>query len=138
MSLTILTWARAKERKISRSKGIAEDLPYKDGVKNFDEDDKKTSISERSGAVSGNSSSDGLLEKSNEHLSRYPLTTNQDIAKLQQNSQAAIASAQKVINKGGFDKAINSPNDAVRELGKALKMEKSLLFARILGLKAKK
>lgn len=112
-------------RKISRSKGIAEDLPYKDGVKNFDEDDKKTSISERSGAVSGNSSSDGLLEKSNEHLSRYPLTTNQDTAKLQQNSQAAIASAQKVINKGGFDKAINSPNDAVRELGKALKMEKS-------------
>ena len=125
-------------RKISRSKGITEDLPYKDGVKNFDEDDKKTSISERSGAVSGNSSSDGLLEKSNEHLSRYPLTTNQDTAKLQQNSQAAIASAQKVINKGGFDKAINSPNDAVRELGKALKMEKSLLFARILGLKAKK
>ena len=99
---------------------------------------KKTSISERSGAVSGNSSSDGLLEKSNEHLSRYPLTTNQDTAKLQQNSQAAIASAQKVINKGGFDKAINSPNDAVRELGKALKMEKSLLFARILGLKVKK
>lgn len=112
-------------RKISRSKGIAEDLPYKDGVKNFDEDDKKTSISERSGAVSGNSSSDGLLEKSNEHLSRYPLTTNQDTAKLQQNSQVAIASAQKVINKGGFDKAINSPNDAVRELGKALKLEKS-------------
>ena len=28
-------------RKISRSKGITEDLPYKDGVKNFDEDDKK-------------------------------------------------------------------------------------------------
>ena len=28
-------------RKISRIKGIAEDLPYKDGVKNFDEENKK-------------------------------------------------------------------------------------------------
>ena len=125
-------------RKISRSKGIAEDLPYKDGVKNFDEENKKTTIRERSGAVSDNSSSNSLQLNSSAHLSPRPLADSIDIAKLQNNSVTTLSSLQKYLNKGSFDKAINSPNDAVRELGKALKMEKSLLFARILGLKAKK
>ena len=58
------------------------------------EGDKKTSISERSDAISGNSSSNGLLRGGKEHLSHIALTTPKDVAKLQQNSQNTISSAK--------------------------------------------
>ena len=60
------------------------------------------SNSERSGAVSGNSSAKGLLQESNEHLSRYALTSQEDIAKVahsehatKQNAFASLAKGQK-------------------------------------------
>ena len=87
--------------------------------------DKKTSISERSDAVSDNSSSNGLLRGGKEHLSHIALTTPEDVAKLQQNSQNTIISARKQLNAGGFNN-LTTPENAVRELGKKLKLEKSL------------
>ena len=87
--------------------------------------DKKTSISERSDAISGNSSSNGLLRGGKEHLSHIALTTPKDVAKLQQNSQNTINSARKQLNAGGFND-LTTPENAVRELGKKLKLEKSL------------
>jgi hypothetical protein len=40
------------------------------------------SNSEGSGAVSGNSSSNGLLHESSEHLSHSPLASQEDVAKI--------------------------------------------------------
>ena len=86
--------------------------------------DKKTSISERSDAISDNSSSNGLLRGGKEHLSHVALTTPEDVAKLQQNSQNTIRSARKQLNAGGFNN-LTTPENAVRELGGKLKLKKA-------------
>ena len=68
-------------------KALRIDYPYyQDGKLYYrlpDGVDKKTTSSERGGAISGNPSSEGLLRVSNEHLSRYALTSQEDVAKLQ-------------------------------------------------------
>lgn len=52
--------------------------------------ENKTSASERSGAVPGNSSSDGLLNESSEHLSHNALASQEDVAKLKKYSNNII------------------------------------------------
>ena len=85
---------------------------------------KETPISERSGAGSGNSSSNRLLMAGSEHLSHNALAQPKDIAKLQNNSKTTKNSARKKINAGGFN-GLNYPGGAVRELAKILKLRKS-------------
>ena len=53
------------------------------------------------------------------------LTAPEDVAKLQQNSQNTISSARKQLNVGGFNN-LTTPEETVRELGKKLKLDKSL------------
>ena len=66
-------------------------LPYSEYKEEFEEWKKEkgsadsrtlASNSERSGAVSGNSSSKGLFHESSEHLSHSPLASQEDVAKL--------------------------------------------------------
>ena len=60
----------------------------KDLIHNTQEDDKKinqkykSSTSERSGAVPGNSSSGGLLNESSEHLSHNALASQEDVVNI--------------------------------------------------------
>ena len=59
-------------------------LSFEEWKKEKGSADSRTSASnsERSGAISGNSSSNGLLHESSGHLSRYSLASQEDIAKL--------------------------------------------------------
>ena len=86
--------------------------------------DKKTTFSERSGVIPGNSSSEGLLHGSSGHLSRYSLATQEDVAKLTKNSEIIKKTAIKKINQGGFS-TLKTVEDAVRKIGESLKLVKS-------------
>ena len=86
--------------------------------------DEKTSLSERSGVIPGNSSSKGLLQGSSGHLSRYSLATHEDVANIQRNTELTKLSAKKSVNRGGFVD-LKTTEDAVRKIGESLKLTKS-------------
>ena len=86
--------------------------------------DKKTSLSERSGVIPGNSSSKGLLQGSSGHLSRYSLATHEDVANIQRNTELTKLSAKKSVNRGEFVD-LKTTEDAVRKIGESLKLTKS-------------
>ena len=52
--------------------------------------EKETPSRERSGAVSGNSSSEGLPQDRSEHLSRYAPSYNEDAAKIEKNTEISF------------------------------------------------
>ena len=86
---------------------------------------KKATSSERSGAISGNSSAGGLHQEGNGHLSHYALTLQDDAAKLQQNMRETKTFLRNYYNYGGFKRKITTPQDAVRALGETLHLRKS-------------
>ena len=91
---------------------------------------KKTTSSERDGAVSGNPSAEGLPQGGSAHLSRWPLTsqTPLDAAKLLQNTDVTMRSVRKILNEGEIldgKRAIKTESQAVRALGNALHLDKS-------------
>ena len=85
----------------------------------------KSTHGERSDAVTGNSSSEGLSLEGSEHLSHNPHAQQESPAKIAQNTNLTKASIRKVENKGEFDGSMETPKDAVRELAKILKLGKS-------------
>ena len=86
---------------------------------------KKTTLSERSGAVSGNSSSEGLPVDGRGHLSHDTLAHPLDIAKVAEKTEATKAGIKKLFNAGKFKGKITDAVSAVREVSKALKLQKS-------------
>ncbi|MBR6287456.1 MAG: hypothetical protein IKR18_10845 [Bacteroidaceae bacterium] len=80
---------------------------------------KKTTSGERSGADSGNSSSEGLLSGSSEHLSRNALAPRKDAANLRRNTESIKRNIQKIANEG-FKNSLGSAGQCVRALGKEL------------------
>ena len=59
--------------------------------------EKETTLSERSDAVSGNPSTEGLLMGSNAHLSRSSFTSSKDAAKLRKNTEITLRSESYLI-----------------------------------------
>ena len=85
----------------------------------------ETTLSERSGADAGNSSSEGLLDGGNVHLSRQSFTRQQDAAKITKNTVTTKQSLSRIIREGGFTETLETPQQAVRALGKGLKLKKA-------------
>lgn len=85
----------------------------------------KTTLSERSGADSDNSSSKGLLDGSSAHLSRNTLAHQQDVAKIRKSTQITKQSLSRIERAGGSPQNVSSPAEAVRLLGRALKLQKA-------------
>jgi hypothetical protein len=85
---------------------------------------ENASFSDRSDAVSDNSSSKGLLNGGSAHLSHSTLAPQEDVAKLLKNNKVTISSAQKVINEGGL-RGVTKVETAIRSLGTKLKLQKS-------------
>lgn len=87
--------------------------------------DNKTTSGERGGAVSGNPSSEGLPEDGRGHLSHNAQARPIDLAKVEKNTEATKSAVQKLLNRGIFKGKITDALSAVREVSKALKLEKS-------------
>jgi SAM-dependent methyltransferase len=85
----------------------------------------EATLSERSGADAGNSSSEGLLEGGNVHLSRQAFTRQQDAAKIEKNTATTKQSLSRILREGGITEPLATPQQAVRALGKGLKLRKS-------------
>ncbi len=86
---------------------------------------EKTTSSERSGAISGNSSSGSLLSKGSGHLSHNALAPQKDAAKIQKNTEITLRAAKKIQNQGGLKGETETEEQAVRAIGKELHLEKS-------------
>lgn len=99
------------------------------GMAKLDQDDNtavnETTPSERSGADAGNSSSEGLLDGGNVHLSRQSFTRQQDATNITKNTVNTKQSLSRIIREGGFVGTIKTPQQAVRALGKGLKLKKA-------------
>ncbi len=85
----------------------------------------KSTLGERNGADSHNSSSEGLPLESSERLSGNALASPKDVAKIGKNTEVTHRAAKNIINEGGLKKKIKTPAQAVSALGKGLHMEKS-------------
>lgn len=88
---------------------------------------KKTTPSERNGAVSGNPSAEGLPQGGSAHLSHSPLTTQTplDAAKVRQNTDITRRAARKIQNEGGLKGNLSTVPNAVSTLGKKLHLDRS-------------
>jgi hypothetical protein len=90
----------------------------------------KATLGERSGVISGNSSSEGLLASPNGPLSLVSFSNKQDATKVKSFEDISKATREimprikKVINRGGLED-VRTEVDAVRAVGRALKLEPS-------------
>ena len=113
-----------QQKRVRERNGIVEELAQNPVEENMYRRGKKTTSGERSGVIPGNSSSGGLLQVSNGHLSHYALTSQEDVANIAKNTDNSYFSARRKINEGGFYD-IYTAEDAVRKLGESLKLRKS-------------
>jgi hypothetical protein len=87
----------------------------------------KATLGERSGVISGNSSSEGLLASPNGPLSLVSFGNKQDATKVKSFEDISKATREimprikKVINRGGLED-VRTEVDAVRAVGRALKL----------------
>lgn len=86
---------------------------------------RKSTFSERSGVVAGNSSSEGLRSERSEHFSHHAHTAQNDAAKVQQNTKVTKRAARNIQNEGGLRKRTTTPAQAVSALGKELHLRKA-------------
>ncbi|MBO6250359.1 MAG: hypothetical protein J6N71_03305 [Muribaculaceae bacterium] len=89
---------------------------------------KKTTPSERDGAVSGNPSAEGLPQGGSAHQSRNPHAQPLDAAKVRQNTEVTMRSIKKILNKGEIldgKRAIKTESQAIRALGNALHLDRA-------------
>ena len=86
--------------------------------------EEKTTFGERSGAVPGNSSSEGLILGGSAHLSHGPLAQPKPVANIDAKTLRTKYSLQKYLNKGKYD-GRNRVQDVVRGLGNVLQFDKS-------------
>lgn len=86
---------------------------------------KKTTTSERSGAVAGNSSSDSLNFDTKERLSRHPFGVQNLDAKILQNTEITKSRIKKIINQGDFSVKSQNPSEITRHINKRLRLDKS-------------
>lgn len=90
----------------------------------------KATLGERSGVISGDSSSEGLLASPNGPLSLVSFGNKQDATKVKSFEDISKATREimprikKVINRGGLED-VRTEVDAVRAVGRALKLEPS-------------
>ena len=113
-----------QQKRVRERNGIVEEPAQNPVEENMYRRGKKTTSGERSGVIPGNSSSGGLLQVSNGHLSHYALTSQEDVANIAKNTDNSYFSARRKINEGGFYD-IYTAEDAVRKLGESLKLRKS-------------
>ena len=113
-----------QQKRVRERNGIVEEPAQNPVEENMYRRGKKTTSGERSGVIPGNSSSGGLLQVSNGHLSHYALTSQEDVANIAKNTDNSYFSARKKINEGGFYD-IYTAEDAVRKLGESLNLRKS-------------
>ena len=76
--------------------------------------EEKTTFGERSGAVPGNSSSEGLILGGSAHLSHGPLAQPKPIANIDAKTLRTKYPLQKYLNEGEYD-GINRVQDVVRD-----------------------
>ena len=91
-----------QQRRVRERNGIVEEPAQNPVEENMYRRGEKTTSGERSGVIPGNSSSGDLLQVSNGHLSHYALTSQEDVANIQKNTDKSYFSARKKINEGGF------------------------------------
>lgn len=110
---------RARDMVKRRELGLDGETLYSKG--------KKTTPSERNGAVSGNPSAEGLPQGGSAHLSHSPLTTQTplDAAKVRQNTDITRRAARKIQNEGGLKGNLSTVPNAVSTLGKKLHLDRS-------------
>ncbi len=91
-----------QQKRVRERNGIVEELAQNPVEENMYRRGEKTTSGERSGVIPGNSSSGGLLQVSNGHLSHYALTSQEDVANIAKNTDNSYFSARRKINEGGF------------------------------------
>lgn len=70
---------------------------------------EKASFSDRSDAVSDNSSSKGLLNGGSAHLSRSTLAPQEDVAKIENYTERTKTAIKKILNYGGLKGMLKTP-----------------------------
>ncbi len=103
-----------QQKRVRERNGIVEELAQNPVEENMYRRGEKTTFGERSGVIPGNSSSGGLLQVSNGHLSHYALTSQEDVANIAKNTDNSYFSARRKINEGGFND-IYTAEDAVEK-----------------------
>ena len=91
-----------QQKRVRERNGIVEELAQNPVEEKMYRRGEKTTSGERSGVIPGNSSSGGLLQVSNGHLSHYALTSQEDVANIAKNTDNSDFSARRKINEGGF------------------------------------
>ena len=91
-----------QQKRVRERNGIVEEPAQNPVEENMYRRGEKTTSGERSGVIPGNSSSGGLLQVSNGHLSHYALTSQEDVANIAKNTDNSDFSARRKINEGGF------------------------------------
>ena len=91
-----------QQKRVRERNGIVEESAQNPVEENMYRRGEKTTSGERSGVIPGNSSSGGLLQVSNGHLSHYALTSQEDVANIAKNTDNSDFSARRKINEGGF------------------------------------
>ena len=91
-----------QQKRVRERNGILEEPAQNPVEENMYRRGEKTTSGERSGVIPGNSSSGGLLQVSNGHLSHYALTSQEDVANIAKNTDNSYFSARRKINEGGF------------------------------------